>query len=1168
MKSFINPLFDMDIFNEILSSIKNYTMPISITGPSESQKVHLATALGYKLKCLVIYITFNDYQASKAFEDFSFLFGEEALYFPSRQLILHNIEAKTYDDVYARINALDRILNGDYSVLVTSAEALMNRLPDRDFFLESVVDISQGDRLNSRGILQKFAEMGYERVSVVEGKGQFTVRGGIIDIYSPSSEYAARIELFDDIVDSIRFFDVISQRSIENLKSLHIIPAREVIFKSSDKPLLAQKLSSELAKYVKTIKNEENAKSIRERVSEDKEALMNSSYFPGIDRYIAIVLEKYSTLLDYVGHTSVVFIDEYYRVGQRVDNVMMEHEEISKSLLEKGSILPSAFDILLRRADIDRVLEKVKSVELYTMPAERMNHKLYSIPSKGLSSYRGHIELLIDDIRYWKNQNYKIIILTGTRVRGMKLKESLEEKGIEANFYKSTDDILELLGGTVTITTGSINSGFEYPSIGFVVISDKEILGQDRKSRRYTGKIKGDKIKSFTDLRPGDYVVHRAHGIGQYVGIEKLNVENIKKDYLKIRYLQGDYLYIPTSQLDLIQKFIGAEGKAPKLSRLGGSEWNKKKAKVKESLKEIADELIKLYAQRQSIKGHPFSTDTVWQTQFEELFPYEETEDQLKCIEEVKLDMESDRLMDRLLCGDVGYGKTEVAIRAAFKAVMDGKQVAYLVPTTILAQQHYNTFKDRTKDFPVKVEVISRFRTKSEQSRIVKDIKSGMIDVLIGTHRLVQKDIQFKDIGLLIIDEEHRFGVGHKEKLKGIKPNVDVLTLTATPIPRTLHMSLAGIRDISMLEDPPEERYPVQTFVMEHNSDVVKDAITRELARGGQIFYLYNRVRSIDLKAIEIQNLVPEARIAVAHGQMNEQHLENIMFEFLNGEYDILVCTTIIESGLDMPNVNTIIVENSDKMGLAQLYQLRGRVGRSNRLAYAYITYKKDKVLSEVAEKRLKAIKEFTEFGSGFKIAMKDLEIRGAGNLLGAEQSGHIASVGYDMYCRLLNEAISEIKGDIPLSDEKEIQIDLSIDAYIEEDYIEDEVSKIDMYKKIASIQDEEDADDVKDELIDRYGDLPKPVGNLIDIALIKSIASSIEIVSISQKNKAVTFHFSNDKKINIEAISKLVAANKRKLLLSAGNSPYITYRITDEEVESLLSNIKILLHDAKNFAV
>lgn len=1172
MKYITKPLLEMEAYNEILKSVSDYTLPVVITGPSESQKVHMTYSLGNHLKTRIVYIAHNEIQARKVYEDFSFFLGKKALFYPSRELILHDIEAKSYEDVYERINVLQRVINGQYDVLVTSVKALLHRLINKNHFKSSIIKLDIGKKVNIEKISQKLAETGYERVGSVEVRGQFAVRGGIVDIYSPQMEYAVRIELFDDEIDSIRSFDVISQRSVQNCTDTVIIPAREIIYRREEEKRIKKSILKEFNNYVGQIENNDEVKGdLRKRIEEDLEELRNNHYFPGMDRYIMHIAQDSSNLLDYAGNESLVVIDESVRMEKKVKNAVMEHHETCKMLLQKGSILPSAFDIYYKVDEINKKLSCFKTVGLSSMPVSYgyfKNFKKFSILSKSLSTYRGHLSLLIEDVKQWKERNYRIIILSGTNVRGSKLADRLRDNNIEAVFYRNFNDIKTLEKGSVIVAGGSLNKGFEYPGLRLVVVSDKEVFGRKKRAVKRFGKNRGDRIKSFTDLNYGDFVVHQTHGIGKYMGIEQLVIENTKKDYLKIKYQQGDFLYIPTSQLDLIHKFIGYDRKNPRLSKLGGNEWKRAKRKVRESLKEIAGELIELYAQRQSTKGFAFSKDTVWQKQFEDLFPYEETNDQIKCINEVKQDMESNKLMDRLLCGDVGYGKTEVAVRAAFKAVMDGKQVAYLVPTTVLAQQHYTNFKERLKDFPVTVDVISRFRTRNEQKKILKHIKTGLTDILIGTHRLIQKDIHFKDLGLLVIDEEQRFGVRHKEKLKSFKPNVDVLTLTATPIPRTLHMSLAGIRDISTLEDPPEERYPVQTYVMEYNMDIICDAIERELGREGQVFYLFNRVRSINLTATRLKKLVPDAKIAIAHGQMNERELEEIMFDFINKEYDILVCTTIIESGLDMPNVNTIIVENSDKMGLAQLYQLRGRVGRSNRLAYAYITYKKNKMLTEIAEKRLQAIKEFTEFGSGFRIAMRDLEIRGAGNILGPEQHGHIASVGYDMYCRLLNQAVKEIKGEVPVEEDKEILIDLNVDAYIDDRYIEDKVQKIDMYRRIASIQDNEDVVDVQDELTDRYGEIPLPVMNLIQTVHIKSLAADLKIVSIKQKGSIVNIEFDNNKDLNVEAVSNLIDKYGRKLLFNAGNNPYIAYKITGGDKKNILENIKILLHDAKSFAV
>ena len=1164
MKFLTDPLLQIREYNEVLDSIRNYTIPINITGSSDSQKAHIVYSICSHLGCRGLFITFNEMQARKMYEDFSFFLGDDVVFFPTKEIMLHDVEAKSYDAVFQRIEALGRIVDGNWKVIVTSAEAVAQRLVPVEQFKDSVIDVELGGKLDIKEFSQKLVSMGYERVTVVEGKGQFCIRGGIVDVFSVDSEQAVRIELFDDEVDSVRSFDVQSQRSVDKLKRVRILPAREIIYPPEKKEFILKCIENGLREYIAAAEKSGigHLSQIEMKIRTDMEKLENEYYFPGIDRYIPYIIESPSDISEYAGD-AVIFMDEPVRFAQRMENILLEHHEACKSLMEKGQILPKSFEIYYDTDSLNQRLERKRIVNLNTIPVsnQRLKYsKSYSIPSKSVTSYQGHFDLLLEDIEVWKSKKSIIIILSGPRGKGKRLSESFLEKNIDAPYVEELPERLQ--EGQIIITHGSLNKGFEYPSIGIVVISDREVFGQDRKPKKSKSQKGGIRIKAFTDLEVGDYVVHQTHGIGQYVGMQKLVVDNVVKDYLKIRYQDDGYLYIPTNQMDLIQKYIGTEGKTPRLNKLGGTDWAKTKKRVKESLQELAGELVKLYAERQAVKGFAFSKDTVWQKQFEEMFPYEETEDQLKCIEEIKADMEAPRPMDRLLCGDVGYGKTEVAIRAVFKAVMDGKQVAYLVPTTILAQQHYNTFRERMKEFPITVEVISRFRTPAEQKQIVKGLKAGSIDVLIGTHRLLQKDIQFKNLGLLIVDEEQRFGVTHKEKLKKLKTNVDVLTLTATPIPRTLHMSLIGIRDISIIEDPPEERHPVQTYVMEYNSDVIQDAINRELARGGQVFYLYNRVRSIELKASEIQALVPNARVGIAHGQMNEKQLEDTMFSFLNKEFDVLVCTTIIESGLDMPNVNTIIVEDADKMGLAQLYQIRGRVGRSNRLAYAYITYKKDKVLSEVAEKRLQAIKEFTEFGSGFRIAMRDLEIRGAGNLLGPEQHGHMESVGYDMYCRLLDEAVRELKGE-PLQDvDEEISIDINISAYIDDEYISSENQKIDMYKKIASIQDEDDMADIEDELMDRYGDIPEPVNNLIQIAYIKTLARACGFVSIQEKNDLVIFQYKPGVQVDFEVLSALIDKYKRRILFNASSKPYISYRIAGVRKQEVLENIKILLQD------
>ena len=1166
MNLFTDPLLKLNEYNTLLSSVRENKGTISVIGPSDSQKIHLVYSLCSHTASRGLYITYNEMQARRAFEDFSLFLGEEVLYFPPKETMLYNVEARSNDLIYQRVQTLLRCIQGDYKMIVIPAEALIQMISPMDIFKNGIVDIAIGKQIDLDELTSKLVLYGYERVEMVEGKAQFAIRGGIIDIFAINNDQPIRIELFDTEVDSIRYFDAATQRSTNSIEECLISPARDVVYKNGSKKGVISNIKKDLSEYVKLLNKKHKSDlgdTIIKRVNEDIEKLDEDHYFAGIDRYLPYILENPASVLDYIEKDAIVVLDETIRISQRIENVELEQNELAKNMLEKGGMLPrgAQWNHLA-----DSIIDTIQNFRTITLASISSNNSLIrpynqiSIPCKSGNSYQNHIELLVNDIEHLKEKDYKVIVLSGPSGRGHRLIETLSLNGVVANYANNNDR--ELQNGEVVITHGSLQKGFEYPTAGFAIISDKEVFGQDKRIKKAKSKREGNKIKAFSDLNIGDFVVHQAHGIGQYIGIEKLVVGEIKRDYLKIRYQEGAFLYIPTNQLDLIQKYIGSEGKAPKVNKLGGSEWAKTKNRVKESLRELAAELIKLYAKRQAANGFTFSEDTVWQRQFEELFPYDETDDQLKCIDEIKKDMESDRLMDRLLCGDVGYGKTEVAIRAVFKAVMDGKQVAYLVPTTILAQQQYENFKNRMKDFPVTVDVMSRFRTQTEQKNIVKSVKSGNVDILIGTHRILQKDIAFKDLGLLVVDEEQRFGVTHKEKLKALKPNVDVLTLTATPIPRTLHMSLVGIRDISVLEDPPEERYPVQTYVMEHNAELIRDGIVREMARGGQVFYMYNRVRGIEIKADEIKKLVPEARIATAHGQMNEKELEDVMYKFINGEYDVLVCTTIIESGLDLPNVNTIVVEDADRMGLSQLYQIRGRVGRSNRLAYAYITYKKDKALSEVAEKRLQAIKEFTEFGSGFRIAMRDLEIRGAGNLLGSEQHGHMETVGYEMYCKLLEEAVHELSGDDIKTTDEEISIDLNVNAYIDDEYIKSEELKIDMYKKIATIQNEYDVIEIKDELIDRYGDIPEEVDNLMDIAYIKTLVKECGFISVSQKEDIVILQLSKSASNISLYLGKLMDKYPRMIMFNASSNPYITYKLNKINSKTILGNIKILLQD------
>ncbi|MGI6706040.1 MAG: transcription-repair coupling factor [Clostridia bacterium] len=1155
------PLEQFREYRRLLHSIRGGQSPASVFGLSETQKSHMIAALSKHIQRPVLIVTYNDVQARKIYEDLSFYGVGEAVLFPAREISFYRIAARSMDIPIQRLEVLKQIYQGSARFVVASVEALLARLAPPELFLKGIRNIAVGDVMELQEMARWLTANGYERVEMVEGKGQYSIRGGILDIYPLTAENGYRLEFFDDEVDSIREFDVTTQRSIQKLEKVEVFPAMEIVLGQEEIRRGIKLLEEQLALYRKGDKLDRDSVKLISRIEEDIRTLKEGGYPEPTEAYIPIFYEEDVNLLDYLGENTLVFLDEPPRIRERTVNTGLEFEENFKILLERGEVMPvqahlfTPYDAFLREC-LGRM-----TVTFHMLPRAAADIKpkgVYHFTTRTMHSFHGQLELLAEDLLNWRARDYRTLILSGTRSRGQRLVQILEDFGVQAVF--TTDRHREMQPGEITILPGSISKGFEYPDIRFALISDQEIFGVQKKRTRVRGKKSGQKIDVFTDLKVGDYVVHERHGIGVYVGIEKLVVEGKSRDYLHIRYAAGDKLYVPTDQMDMIQRYIGIEGKEPRLSKLGGTEWARTKKRVKESIKEMAEDLIQLYAARQSIQGHTFQKDTPWQRQFEDNFPYEETPDQLQCIEEVKKDMESSKVMDRLLCGDVGYGKTEVAIRAAFKAVVEGKQVAFLVPTTILAQQHYNTLMQRFAEFPVTIEVLSRFRSPAEQKDIVRRIFNGSVDIVVGTHRLLGKDVRFKDLGLLIIDEEQRFGVAHKETIKTLRKNVDVLTLTATPIPRTLHMSLVGIRDMSIIENPPEERYPVQTYVVEYNEGLVRDAILREIQRGGQVYFVYNRVRSIDRITSALRELVPEARITAAHGQMSENLLEEVMMDFYNKEFDVLVCTTIIETGLDIPNVNTIIIYDADRFGLAQLYQLRGRVGRSNRLAYAYLTFRKDKVLTEVAEKRLHAIKEFTEFGSGFKIAMRDLEIRGAGNILGAEQHGHMSAVGYDLYCKLLEETLRKMKGELFEEEELETGIDIRMDAYIPEDYIRDEGQKIEIYKKIASIRSKEDYNDVEEEIEDRFGDFPPSVQNLMAVAYLKVLASRLRIASVVHRPGQLVLKFHDGKKIEPRILLQLVNEYRSKVSLSATQPPFLTWKDKHAGPEKLVKDVQAFL--------
>ena len=1160
LKGLMQPLKNSGEFNSIMQSINKEKYPISIVGLSESARSYIIHAVYDETNKPILVVTHNEVEARNLYEDLS-LYIPNVYYFRAKEMVFYNIDAISGDSSWERLKVIKEMAKVGKKIIVTSVDALACKYVPIGLFKKYTFTFSVGDSLELGDFNEKLIQSGYDRVEKVENKGQFSIRGGILDIYSPCSLLPYRVELFGDEIDSIRSFGIDSQRSIDKVDTMEIFPAKEMILSKENINMAVGKMEYDLKltnDNLKGKKNREILNNINTIINSNIEKLKESLSFETIDSFLPYFYENTSNFIDYLPDAFVV-IDDVQRCRGKLDSTYFEFEENYKGFLGRGNILAKQGELLVEKQYIYEKLESSKVITLSSIPKSTnilQPKAIITLNQITLHSYHGQLDLLIEDIKDKKSKDLKIIILCGTRSRGERLVSTLRDRGIES-VYKDVVESVE--PGQVIITFGNQLKGFEFLDFKICVISDKEVFGEAK--RKIVKKInKGiGKLKSFSELKLGDYVVHANHGIGIYKGIKQLELENIKKDYLELSYNAGDTLYVPVEQLDLVQKYIGSEGKAPKVNKLGGAEWLKAKAKVKNSVTEVAQELIKLYALRATLKGHSFSKDTTWQKQFEDEFPYEETPDQLAAIEDIKRDMESNKPMDRLLCGDVGYGKTEVAIRAGFKTAMDGKQTAILVPTTILAEQHYNNMVQRFSDFPIKVDMISRFRTSQQQKATLKAVKEGNVDILIGTHRIIQKDILFKDLGLLVIDEEQRFGVAHKEKIKGIKKNVDVLTLTATPIPRTLHMSLVGVRDISVIETPPEERYPIQTYVVEFNEQLIRDAMIREINRGGQVYFVYNRVENIGEMASYISKLVPEARVAIGHGQMAEKELETVIVDFMKNEYDILVCTTIIETGMDIQNVNTMIICDADKMGLSQLYQLRGRVGRSNRIAYAYLTYKKDKVLTEVAEKRLSAIKDFTELGSGFKIAMKDLEIRGAGNMMGSSQHGHMAAVGYDLYCRMLEDMIKLIKGDID-KEPIETTVEIKVDAYIPTEYINNEIQKIEIYKKIAAIDSKDDFLDVQEELEDRFSDIPISVDNLMNIAYIRSIAKTLGIEDIKEKGNELVFIFENKERISSKIINGILEKYSKTMVFKLGDKPILAYKINKSKEEESLTILREVL--------
>lgn len=1171
MKVFKEPLEQLNEFGEIKSRLKKNKGILEVCGCIESQKIHFAESLsdGFRNKIIV---TFSDLRAKEMCEDI-LLFDKNAVFYPAKDFIFFNADIHGNLLVQQRMKALKAVMEQEQVTVITTVDGFMDFVLPLEVLEKNILRIDSDSILELEALNLKLLALGYERVEQVEQMGQFSIRGGIVDIFPLTEEVPVRIEFWDDEVDSIRSFDQESQRSIENLESITIYPATEI-------PLNKQVLEAGILRIRKEAKKQEEslqrqnkpeeANRIRTIAAELTEEISEGVRI-NLDGFIRFFYQNTVSLLDYFdSEKTVIFIDEPNRLQEKAQVVENEFRESMTSRLEKGYVLPSQIDVFFRYEEIFSKLCEKNTVSLSTLEpkiTETYVTGKYFLSVKSITPYNNSFELLVEDLKRFKKQGYQLILLSASRTRAKRLAQDLQS--FELNSYYTEDLNRELQNGEIMVAHGSLHKGYEYPMIKFAVISESDIFGREKKRKKKYKAYEGKAIQSLRDLNIGDYVVHENNGLGIYKGIEKLEIDRTVKDYMKIEYADGGNLYILATQVDVIQKYAGSEAKQPKLNKLGSPEWKKTKSRVKTAVDEIAKDLVELYAKRQEKHGYVYGEDTVWQKEFEEMFPYEETEDQLLAIEAAKADMESDKIMDRLVCGDVGYGKTEIAIRTAFKAVQEGKQVVYLVPTTILAQQHYQNFSQRMKDFPVNVDLLCRFRTPSEQKRTIEGLRKGQVDIVIGTHRVLSKDISFKDLGLLIIDEEQRFGVTHKEKIKKLKENIDVLTLTATPIPRTLHMSLIGIRDMSVLEEAPMDRMPIQTFVTEYNEEMVREAIHRELSRNGQVYYVYNRVNTIVEIANTISKLVPEATVAFAHGQMKEHELEKIMYEFINGEIDVLVATTIIETGLDISNVNTIVIHDADQMGLSQLYQLRGRVGRSNRTAYAFLMYKRDKMLKETAEKRLQAIKEFTELGSGFKIAMRDLEIRGAGNLLGERQHGHMDAVGYDLYCKMLNEAVNELKGVEP-EESFSTTIEISIDAYIPERYIKNEYQKLDIYKRIASIENEIECDEMLEELIDRFGELPKPVLNLLEIAHVKILAHDVFVSLVSQKGTTIRLEMYEKAKVKPERIPVLLEKYRNDLKFTLDAKPFFTYEKKTQKknepfevleiVKKLLNDLKILL--------
>ncbi|MDQ0158453.1 transcription-repair coupling factor [Alkalibacillus salilacus] len=1162
-----------DDFATIIEGLEQGMNEQQVSGLTNPSRAVLAGIVAESLERPIVYVTHQLQQAQKVYEELSAVSEDEqdVHLYPANELLAAEIVSASPELKAQRLEALKLWRQRGRGILVVPISAFKRLLPPASMLDRYEVTLTTGEEAPPEQMIENMHHLGYKMVDLVDAPGEMSRRGGIVDVYPLTEAYPIRVEWFDDEVESIRYFDAETQRSQGEIQTIQISPAEEFVATVEQMQHAATELKMLRQETSRQLNTDEEREQLHEHVNYDIERLEQGEMFDGISQYVQLLYGEKNSLLDYFPEQTVLMLDEMSRISETAEQLDREEANWYTDMLERQAIvqgLTLSFDWLTVWQGM--TFSKVYlSLFLRHIPNTKPENVI-NMSSRQMQQFHGQMNLLQNEMERWREADFSVVIIAANEERAERVERVLDDYEMTASRAPNTT---ALPVSKPIIITGYISEGFEMPSYRLAVLTEEELFKKKMpKKRKKQTLSNAERIKSYQELETGDYVVHTNHGIGKYLGIETMQVSDVHKDYMVIRYSGNDKLFVPVEQIDLVQKYVGSEGKEPKLYRLGGSEWKKVKSRVKSSVEDIADDLIKLYAERESSKGFAFSEDDEMQREFEAAFPYEETEDQMRCIQEVKADMEKERPMDRLLCGDVGYGKTEVAIRAAFKAIVDNKQVAMLVPTTILAQQHYETFKERFEEYGINVRVLSRFQTTKQQKETISDLQKGLVDVVIGTHRLLSKDIQFKDLGLLVIDEEQRFGVKHKEKIKQIKANLDVLTLTATPIPRTLHMSMVGVRDLSVIETPPENRFPIQTYVVEYNPPFIKEAIEREMSRDGQVFFLFNRVDMIDRVAAEVDELVEDARVAFAHGQMNERQLENIIFDFLEGHYDVLVSTTIIETGVDIPNVNTLIVNDADRMGLSQLYQLRGRVGRSNRLAYAYFTHQQNKVLSEVAEKRLEAIKEFTELGSGFKIAMRDLSIRGAGNLLGTEQHGFIDSVGFDLYSQMLNEAIQAKQEGKPYEETKpfEVEMTLSLDAYIPSDYIDDETQKIQMYKRINAASDVQEIFDMKDELLDRFGPYPQEVEELLQVARIRLLAQKERIETVHEKNQSIEMMMDEEASLTVDGSELFVLANEYGRMVQLGTEGnklkiMINYgRKQKQERYDVLEDMLTKLHQVK----